>query len=284
MNLSELRRYYHMALCKDLIRLKKTHGRKYLNYSDSSSKTSIAIGLGIAKRINCILIEEDIPGQSKGASFELITLDYIKKAFELLKHLRPGNWKYNVQESISDFVQYAHLADLDKFIDENKSLAAIFGQDYIIKPDIIISRELITDSEINLHQPFVTESEYGTHNLARDINKPEKQKILHASISCKWTLRSDRSQNTRSEALNLIRNRKGRLPHILAVTAEPLPTRIASLALGTGDLDCVYHFALNELIETIHSSKFDGQLDMLNTLIEGNRLRDISDLVFDLIL
>ena len=45
-----------------------------------------------------------------------------------------------------------------------------------------------------------------------------------------------RSQNTRTEDLNLIRNRKGRLPHVVAVTAEPLPMRIASLALGTGDL------------------------------------------------
>jgi hypothetical protein len=118
----------------------------------------------------------------------------------------------------------------------------------------------------------------------REVNNPKNQKILHASISCKWTLRSDRSQNTRSEALNLIRNRKGRLPHILAVTAEPMPTRIASLALGTGDLDCVYHFALNELIETIRDLNYDDQCDMLNTLINGKRLRDISDLVFDLLI
>ena len=44
--------------------------------------------------------------------------------------------------------------------------------------------------------------------------------ILHASVSCKWTLRSDRSQNSRTEALNLIRNRKGHLPHIVVVTAD----------------------------------------------------------------
>ena len=35
--------------------------------------------------------------------------------------------------------------------------------------------------------------------------------------------------------------------HIVVVTAESLPSRIASIALGTGDLDCVYHFALPEL-------------------------------------
>jgi hypothetical protein len=82
--------------------------------------------------------------------------------------------------------------------------------------------------------------------------------------------------------LNLVRNRKGNLPHIVAVTAEPLPTRLASLALGTGDLDCVYHFALNELWEAIVRIDNKDQFDMLKTLVDGRRLRDISDLPFDL--
>lgn len=116
----------------------------------------------------------------------------------------------------------------------------------------------------------------------RKSNYQDPYPILHASISCKWTIRSDRAQNTRTEALNLIRNRKGPLPHVVAVTAEPLPTRIAALALGTGDLDCVYHFALPELKKTIEQIDNQDQLDMLNTMIEGRRLRDISDLPFDL--
>jgi hypothetical protein len=74
----------------------------------------------------------------------------------------------------------------------------------------------------------------------------------------------------------LIRNRKGHTPHIVAVTAEPLPTRIASLALGTGDLDCVYHIALHELEIAVMSNK--DQHEMLRSLIDGKRLRDIIDL------
>ncbi len=80
----------------------------------------------------------------------------------------------------------------------------------------------------------------------------------------------------------MIRNRKGPLPHIVAVTAEPLPTRIAPLALGTGDLDCVYHFALLELQQAVVDVDNQDQLDMLETLVAGRRLRDISDLPFDL--
>jgi hypothetical protein len=71
---------------------------------------------------------------------------------------------------------------------------------------------------------------------------------------------------------------------IAAVTAEPLPTRLASLALGTGDLDCVYHFALAELVYAVEANQNDAQMDMLNTLLKGNRLRDISDLPFDLVI
>jgi hypothetical protein len=108
--------------------------------------------------------------------------------------------------------------------------------------------------------------------------------ILHASISCKWTIRSDRSQNARTEGLNLIRNRKGHTPHIVIVTGEPYPNRIASLALGTGDIDCVYHFALKELIAAADELNNDSVLDILDTMIRGKRLRDISDLPFDLVI
>ena len=110
--------------------------------------------------------------------------------------------------------------------------------------------------------------------------------ILHASISAKWTMRSDRAQNSRTEALNLIRNRKGHLPHIVVVTGEPLPSRLASLALGTGDLDCVYHFALYELVDAVKEYAAQGSrediVETLMTLIEGKRLKDISDLPLDL--
>ena len=94
--------------------------------------------------------------------------------------------------------------------------------------------------------------------------------------------KSDRAQNSRSEALNLVWNRKGRLPHVVVVTAEPLPGRIASIALGTGDIDCVYHFALNELIESVRAAGYADSEELLETMIQGRRLRDISDFPLDL--
>ena len=59
--------------------------------------------------------------------------------------------------------------------------------------------------------------------------------------------------------------------------------RIAALALGTGDIDCVYHFALHELKSAVEKSSNQDQLEMLMTMIEGHRLKDISDLPFDLV-
>ena len=113
--------------------------------------------------------------------------------------------------------------------------------------------------------------------------------LLHASVSCKWTLRSDRAQNARTEAQNMIRHRKGRVPALAVVTVEPMPSRIASLAEGTGDIDRVYHLGLYELqtaisrCSTANAKVAVGWEADLHGLVSGKRLADISDLPFDLI-
>jgi hypothetical protein len=282
-SLPELRRDYHAQICEEIINFKKDGKTIYPNFADKSSTASREIATLITQQIGCQPTYQRISGQSAGNRFEAITQDFLEATFTLLQHLRPGQWHYAVETPIATFDQYDHLAELETTIKQNDTLAAALGSDYIIKPDIVISRYPVSDTEINQQTQIIREAE----NLAsltplRSANVPNHRLILHASISCKWTLRSDRSQNARAEALNLIRNRKGNLPHIVAVTAEPLPTRIASLALGTGDLDCVYHFALPELSAAVQKVDNEGQMDMLNILVEGRRLRDISDLPFDL--
>lgn len=68
----------------------------------------------------------------------------------------------------------------------------------------------------------------------------------------------------------------------MKLTGEPLPSRLASLALGTGDIDCMYHFALYELIEAVKAMGAEDSIEMLKVLINGKRLKDISDLPLDL--
>ena len=284
MSIADLRRVYHSRICRESVRLKRDGETGYPNFADKGNKSSREIALGIVQLLGCAANYDSLSGQARGNRFEMITKDFLESAFGLLQHLRPGRWHYSIETPISGFDQYEHLGELERIVEQVSTLASSLGTDYIIKPDIVIGRWPVSDEEINREKTVVdTRETLAGLTPLREVNAEKKGRlILHASISCKWTLRSDRSQNARAEALNLIRNRKGNLPHILAVTAEPLPTRIASLALGTGDLDCVYHFALPELTEAIREIDNEDQMDMLSTLVEGRRLRDISDLPFDL--
>jgi hypothetical protein len=286
MGITELRRTYHQRLCTEIIRINQNNKNKNIefpNFADGSNKSSIKIAQGIVDHIGFSISHESIKEQTVGGRFEVITKDFLEQSFANLHHLRPGRWQYSTQLVISKFEQYEHLAYLEEIVRQDKNLKTAFGGDYIIKPDIVVGRWPVTDDEINQSDNVIDgSSTFAKLTPFRQSNYQMQHMILHASISCKWTIRSDRSQNTRTEALNLIRNRKGSTPHIVVVTGEPLPTRIASLALGTGDMDCVYHFALNELVDVLTEIGNEDQLDILTSMIDGRRLRDISDLPFDL--
>ena len=226
----------------------------------------------------------DFRARQQGLSSKKLTCDFLRRAFTTIQHLRPGRWEYlTTRTQISGIVQFRHLETLDALVTDNQTLSTALGHGYIVTPDIVVARHPVTPEEINPSKDFLGDTGLASLTPFLAANQSTCLPFLHASVSCKWTIRSDRSQNTRTEALNLIRNRKGHLPHIVAVTAEPLPMRIASLALGTGDLDCVYHFALSGLKEVCESlPKCEDQAEMLSTMIQGDRLRDISDLPFDL--
>ncbi|MDY3015862.1 MAG: NgoMIV family type II restriction endonuclease [Blautia sp.] len=257
--------------------------------ADTSSRGSKAI----AGKIVDILVDEHhhtvntvdkISGQTLGKQFELLTMEFLQETFPHLQNLRPGQWSIlqlgnNNRLKTSDFEQYEHLAYLSALTAENAQLAAALGNDYLVAPDVVIYRNLYEDEEINAEQYIVDDK----ISKMADIRKSNGGKpLLHASVSAKYTMRSDRAQNSRTEALNLIRNRKGHLPHIVVVTAEPMPNRLASLALGTGDIDCVYHFALYELIRAVKEVGSEDAVETLETLVQGKRLKDISDLPLDL--
>lgn len=282
--LEERRWQFHKNLIESGV-LSKTESLIASN-ADSSNAPSRDIALLVADKIGA-QTRPKLPGQTAGTLFEQYTMEYIANTFPLFQHMRPGKWtvlNLGNQNAIktSDFSQYEHLAYLNHIINQNKKLSTMLGNDYMVAPDIVVYRDLYTDEEINAPDCFVND------HVSRmtDIRYANGGKpILHASISAKWTMRSDRAQNSRTEALNLIRNRKGHLPHIVVVTGEPLPSRLASLALGTGDLDCVYHFALYELIESVREYAASGREDILETLmnlVDGKRLKDISDLPLDL--
>lgn len=277
----EARKSFHAALLKATL---TTNAAGVVSNADSGNRASIAIAKGIAHLLKAETIGDRIAGQTSGNQFEGICADFVRETFLKLGHLRPGKWDVRQvtgrnRLEIARYEQYAHLVALDLAAKANPALAAALGSDYTITPDIVVSRQTENDSEINA-SAFLVDDNVALHASLRARNNG--QPLLHASISCKWTIRSDRAQNARSEALNLVRNRKGRLPHVVVVTAEPTPSRLASIALGTGDIDCVYHFALYELSETINALGMNDAADMLEVMVEGKRLKDISDLPLDL--
>lgn len=257
--------------------------------ADGGSAVSRAVAISLVEQIGNTVTQAKGAGQTAGARFEQACANFIRTAFKCLEHLRPGLWEVTDSKrrndlKISNFEQYEHLATLAELAAKYPEVAAVFDREYIITPDVVVFRKPEPDERINQGHIVVNESVARLTPL-REAN--QARLLLHGSISCKWTLRSDRGQNARAEALNLIRNRKGRVPHIAAVTAEPLPSRIQSLALGTSDLDCVYHIALPELqhaVSQVCRSKQDTQTEILHTLVTGKRLRDIADLPLDLII
>lgn len=257
--------------------------------ADTSSRGSKAIAgkivdILVGEHHHTVNAVDKISGQTLGKQFELLTMEFLQETFPHLQNLRPGQWSIlqlgnNNRLKTSDFEQYEHLAYLSALTAENAQLAAALGNDYLVAPDVVIYRNLYEDVEINAEQYIVDDK----ISRMADIRKTNGGKpLLHASVSAKYTMRSDRAQNSRTEALNLIRNRKGHLPHIVVVTAEPMPNRLASLALGTGDIDCVYHFALYELVRAVKEVGSEDAAEILETLVQGKRLKDISDLPLDL--
>lgn len=214
------------------------------NTSDAASRQSVAIASHILGTLD--VPEASVAAADPATPFEEGVRAYIEES------LTPGAtdraWVVDRDRRVIDFAQYAHLARVQEIIDRDvtRTLAAELGRDYVIKPDVTVGIQTPTSL------------------------------MLHASVSCKWTIRSDRVQNIRHEAIILTRHRRGRQPHIVAVTAEPLPTRLASIARGTGEIDAVYHVAFDELNEAVQSVGTVDQITTLAELVGQSRLFDFN--------
>lgn len=276
-------------LCEEKVFTLSKNGEPSI--ADIANKASVAISKGLFDLIEKHGVEiftgPKNSGQGNGNLFEKCIAEFLEQTFLSLGHLRPGKWHIRQSHvSIFEFEQYGHLKELQTLTKKDGHIAAIIGNNYDILPDVIISRDPEPDDEINNGAVLIDDQE-ARHTVIREKNNTNP--LLHASISCKFTLRTDRAQNARTEALSFIRNRKGRAPHICLVTAEPMPSRLASIALGTGDVDCVYHVALDELLQSIRDLSeqddrggFSATYEMLQIMIDGKRLKDISDLPLDL--
>jgi hypothetical protein len=186
------------------------------------------------------------PPANPGSHLEDLVRSTLDANLPILDHRRL--WEVRRGALITDYAQYAHLTAIDALIRADPNLRVTVGRDYLIKPDVVVGL---------LGTPTVTPHPW-----------------MHAAVSCKWTIRSDRVQNIRHEFGQMIRHRRGRQPHLVTVTAEPLPTRLASIARGTGEVDATYHIAFDELAAAVAASKNVGQQEAWAEVVGQGRLRD----------
>jgi hypothetical protein len=214
------------------------------NCSDVDSAMSLRLG---ARMLDHLGVDNDTPSAVPRDPGRPLERKVAEQLASVLPHLdRHRKWRVDGGKLITNFAQYEHLCAVDELVKRNPELRVTIGRDYLIKPDVTVC--IIDEGPLG-RAPF-----------------------LHAAISCKWTIRSDRVQNIRHEFNQMIRHRRGRQPHLVTVTAEPLPTRLAAIARGTGEVDAVYHIALEALATAVDEVGGSEQVDAWNEVIGQKRL------------
>ncbi len=193
------------------------------NVADVDSAESMRIAAGVLDALGVARDVTSAVPKDPGGPLEQAVCDH-------LRHALPGygaghDWLIRRGQLITGFDQYVHLKEVAALVRASPQLRISVGMDYLIKPDVTV----------------------GLAGVRTGSGLPP----LHAAISCKWTIRSDRVQNIRHECLQMSRHRRGRQPHLVTVTAEPLPTRLASIARGTGEVDAVYHIAYDAMAASV---------------------------------
>lgn len=84
-------------------------------------------------------VHEKALGQTSGAKFEQINMEFLAATFPKLQNVRPGKWhivKLGNRNAIktSSFCQYEHLDYLAQLLAVDSKLAASMGNDYMVAP------------------------------------------------------------------------------------------------------------------------------------------------------
>lgn len=289
--LDRARRVFHRALIDERVLVTRP-GSGVPSNADTGSGSSLRYARAIAEGIGAVEAHPRSPGHSAGRSFERAVAAYLQAVLQALDGIRPGEWTVRrlgdrgadgtIRDASEIFEQYEHLAALREIVEGSRDLRAVLGAEAdLLAPDVVVMRSPLSDRDLNAVTRLV--DPLGPLASASPLRSAVQPKpLLHAVVSCRWTLRSDRAQQAKAEAQQLIRNRRGRAPHLVMVTGEPMPSRLAAVALGTGELDCVYHFALHELMDAIDPAVDPAGAELMHTMVQGRRLRDISDLPLDL--
>ena len=104
-----LREEYHHRIVRDVLRKNRSG---VPNNADKGSNPSMRIAQGIVQNMGLELTQGNLAGQRAGIKFEEATRIFLRDAFSLLSHLRPGGWEFSLGGNIGDYEQYMHLSDV----------------------------------------------------------------------------------------------------------------------------------------------------------------------------
>lgn len=214
------------------------------NFADVDNAESMRIGAGMLDFLGVARGVASAVPKDPGGPLELAVRDHL--ADHLPRVHADRAWLVARGAIITQFDQYAHLSKVAELVRANPELRITVGMDYLIKPDVTVA--------------------------LGEVKTASGLPPLHAAISCKWTIRSDRVQNIRHECLQMIRHRRGRQPHLVTVTAEPLPSRLASIARGTGEVDAVYHVAFDAVNASVTENANPEQQEAWREVVGQRRL------------
>lgn len=267
------------------------------NTSDASDAFSVELGRALFEAM----------GVSPAAQAQHATGTALSRAVadDLARRLSEAGSDLNVlpEQALSAFEQFRHVALLASVSagpsrDEQKAWDALlrFVRSRITHPRRSLDR---LEALINEYQAARRTATDRRRQLVEDVGEENLLKLdvtgsrqlpdrptpnLELGLSLKWSLRTDRAQDCRSQGAKMAALRRGRMPHFAAITMEPRPYMLNILGGGSGEVDCVYHLDLPSLSTAIeatcanHGSRRRA-MDTFRRLVEQQRLRDYDELV-----
>jgi hypothetical protein len=284
------------SFAKDLCVYRTTNDKP--NTSDASDKFSVDLGNAMFEALG---VDRAARGhEPTGTPFAT------RVSADLLRHAKSAGSKVDVvpERRLNQFEQYQHVGALKKanagpskeFQAAWKRLVALTRREIVRPGRKVASLERYIDEiekavEKEAAARRVVFDEVGEESLlALDVTVSRAGVAgvphLDMGLSLKWSLRTDRAQDCRSQGAKLSTLRRGRMPHFAALTMEPRPYMLNLLAGGSGEVDCVYHLhlpALTTAIEAVcgrNASKPRKDAgDKFRRLVDQRRIRDYDDLV-----
>ena len=120
----------------------------FVNIADKNNKTSRDIAFKLSQMIGGARCPQKVSGQTAGTHFTNEVKLFLEKSFSSIPHLLSAPLKIATETEIYHFAQYEHLSKLTNIMKEIVELKTIIGTDYLVKPDVVIYRQTLTDEEI----------------------------------------------------------------------------------------------------------------------------------------